>query len=238
MSAASIREARPIPEPGHLFSPSFIDLELIQLRSEFERRGWPTESYCKYMRWSGLNKVDREISAHGAMPIITDVIWHPHMGRDCFTFAPQGPLVAGDAAVVFEVIGEDGETVVDMCAWSVEDPWRFATALRRADIAGEYWITAGARENDVLRVHRTPLAWMKSGCDGVVILERDFDAQKFTQWWGKIAGEDERHARELAQVLCRPPVAPEDILYGTEQEPIRRVTGEALALQFANMEGV
>ena len=212
-----------------------IDLELIHLRAEFLRRGTPSRAFCQYVKWQGLEQSMEAIAAHGAMPIITDVVWHPHMGRDAFSFAPEGPLGAGEPAVVFEVMGEDGETVIDLCAWSIEDPFRFATALERADIAGECWLTAGCHPDDVLRVHRTPLAWMKSGCDGVVILRRDYDASKFGQWWGRIAGEDQRHADELARVLCRPPVQPEMICFALERQAVRRVPLELQGIELQAM---
>lgn len=213
------------------------EIELFQLRAEFLRRSTnqaPCKAFAQYVALVGLQPALKAIADHGAMPIVTDVQWHQD-GFHTFTFAHEGVLEMGDPALVFEVMGEDGETVIDLCAWSIEHPQRFGTALGAADMLGEYWLTGGSAPEDVLRVHRTPLAWMKAGCDGVVILRRDYRAEPFSCWWGRIAGEDEDHARELAKVLCRPPVDPEMICFTPERPSIRHMPPERAGLLLHEM---
>lgn len=206
-------------------------LELIYLRAEFLRRSTtPDKAFCQYVKLEGLGPSLKAVSAHRAMPIVADVEWQQQDdGRRTFSFAQEGPFPIGDPAIVFDVIGEDGETVVDLCAWDIENPWRFGTALGAADFLGEYQLSAGCGPEDVLRVHRTPLAWMKAGCEGVVILRPDYSPEPFSWWWGRIAGEDEDHANELAKVLCRPPVSPEMICYATDLPNIRHMPVERAA---------
>ena len=81
-------------------------------------------------------------------------------------FEPEGP----DARLLV-LVREQG-IPVDIVALATHDPDQWA--LRRGDgwcLGYDAWLaceTGGAFE---LRVHATPLAWLRSGCEGVAILE-------------------------------------------------------------------
>jgi hypothetical protein len=62
-----------------------------------------------------------------------------------------------------------------------------------------------------LLIHRTPLAWLKAGCLGAVILNRLTAPIWLGAAMGPIAGENLEHARELARLL-HPHVSPRRII--------------------------
>jgi hypothetical protein len=123
----------------------------------------------------------------------------------------------GEASACFEVIGDDGETTVDLCAMSVADPARFGVAVGAATLLGECNVTnpgswAFGRH---LKVHRTPLTWLKAGGDGVAILDHMFAPVLLGQALGPIEAEDSAHALDLRNMLCRAPVNPKNIIFKT-----------------------
>lgn len=131
----------------------------------------------------------------------------------------------GEHSLVFEVLGEDGETVVDLCAFSLAEPRRFGTGVGRATILGEpnvhnptSWAWGKA-----LPIHRTPLAWLKARCRGGVILDHRYAPVVFRKALGRLLAEDEQHAHELRLMLSTPAVPEEMIVYpGTMRSSKRR----------------
>ena len=123
----------------------------------------------------------------------------------------------GDLCAVFEVIGDDAATTVDLCAMSIADPSRFGVAIGHAALLGEFNITnpaSWAFEN-YLKIHRTPLSWLKGGGAGVVILDHLFAPALLGQALGPIEAEDGAHALALREMICRPPVNPRSIIFRT-----------------------
>lgn len=111
-------------------------------------------------------------------------------------------LAAGEQAIVIECLAEDLETTIDLVAWPTMQPEKFATAWG-SDALGidqidnpATWALRG-----LLRVHRTPLAWLRANCEGCVPLSY----RNAPAWLGKalgtIAAEDEAHARLIYQAL-------------------------------------
>lgn len=110
----------------------------------------------------------------------------------------------GTPAAVIEVIGDDAETVVDLCAWLVDQPQQFATALGHADGLGVWQVQNPATYfgGRPLLVHKTPLAWLQANCRGVVILNERSAPRWLAAAPGPIAGQDVAHARSIARMLA------------------------------------
>ncbi|MFG1284849.1 hypothetical protein [Xanthobacter autotrophicus] len=113
---------------------------------------------------------------------------------------------AGGPATFFEVFEvEDGDlVVVDLVAFDVTDPAVFATYEGRGTLLGADQIEnptsyLGGRP---LQVHPHPLAWLKAGCRGVVVLDERRAGARLAAALGNLAGEDEEHARQLARMTA------------------------------------
>jgi hypothetical protein len=104
--------------------------------------------------------------------------------------------------VVIEVLGEDDETVIDLCAWPLNRPSTFGTVLG-CDALGMARVVNPATWafGEVLKIHKTPLDWIKAGCSGCCILNHRHAACWLREALGPIAVEDIEHARQLDAVL-------------------------------------
>ena len=120
----------------------------------------------------------------------------------------------GMPGVVIEALGDDAESIEDLVAWPLDRPDKFATALGRARGLGvdQARNPASIFGGKPLRVWRTPLAWLKAGCQGVVILNQSAAVLWLGDALGTIAGEDIEHAREIGRLL-HPYVNPRRVLY-------------------------
>lgn len=115
-------------------------------------------------------------------------------------------LEPGDAggvmSAVIECFDTDRVTTIDLCAWPLNRPEKFATFFGRADGLGihaprdGFYFSGGA-----LRVYRTPEAWLRSQCYGAVILNDTNTPRWLAAAKGKIAAEDIEHGREIARTL-------------------------------------
>lgn len=115
-----------------------------------------------------------------------------------FDFFPDGV-----PAAVIEVLAEDGATVVDLVAWPLDAPDRFATACGEADILGiaNMRNPATYAGGKPLAIHRTPLAWLKAGCSGCVVLNAAWGGVWLSRATGPLLAEDLAHGRELRRVM-------------------------------------
>ena len=52
--------------------------------------------------------------------------------------------------------------------------------------------------NMPLKVHRTPLDWLKARCDGCVVVVPSLGRWVLNEVPGRVAGQDIQHAQELA----------------------------------------
>jgi hypothetical protein len=118
-----------------------------------------------------------------------------------------------EAAIVFEVLGDNDESTIDLCAFSLERSNVFGTAIGAATVLG------GARVANPatwfagpLPIFRTPLNWLKAGGQGAVILNHRQAPVVLGQALGPILAEDVQHARDLKMMLCSPLVDPANIL--------------------------
>lgn len=142
---------------------------------------------------------------------------HPVIEAECGTvvcaslhyFAPRtfdfgaSDNARGIKSAVVEVFDTDRETVIDLCAWPLDRPDKFATAIRRADGLGVWRVTNPATYHvgQALRVHRTPDAWLRAGCDGVVILNPLSAPRWLAESPGQLIAEDIEHGREIGRML-------------------------------------
>jgi len=140
--------------------------------------------------------------------IVTRIAWQSG-GRWRFAGGDDGVL-----AVVIVVSDEVCGSVeaVDLLAWLLLDPSCFGPMfgacsglnLNAIDHAGTYlWDTP-------LRVFKTPLAWAKSGGDGVVVFYDHDLAAVLCRAHGRIQAEDREHALHIARHACASPLLTAD----------------------------
>lgn len=204
--AAFDEQSYSTPESASIGSARWTVLE--ELRAEFcDLAGW-SPAWADYVHGHALDLA--MVEAHAGAIGVCRVRFLP--GRR-FDFAPDGRLAA-----VIEAFGADDDRVLDLVAWPVERPDKFATALGRAVGLGHARVESPATYHGgrPLRVFRTPLGWLQAGCQGAVILDPDAAPGWLPDALGPIAGEDIDHAREIARLL-RPYVQPRRIV-----APIRR----------------
>jgi len=130
-------------------------------------------------------------------------------GAGFFDFDSQG-----EPCLVFEVLDEDNARTVDLAAFALADPTRFGTADGAIGLLGLTNVTNPATWSlgALLKVHRTPLGWLKDGCRGVVITDHQKAPAVLARALGPIAAEDMAHGSDLTQLLCTPPVDPRNIV--------------------------
>lgn len=116
----------------------------------------------------------------------------------------------GEWACVFEVIEERQVppydqtelVVIDLVAFSIDNPAKFGTALGRAVGLG-----IGNAANPAscyktpLRVWKTPLRWLQEECAGCIVLEAWSAPQWLAECPGLISGETLEHSRQIARML-------------------------------------
>ena len=158
---------------------------ILSARVVFLAAARPSLTYVRQHKidWTAAEKATGGVFLAG---IVTDRAW--------FDFAPDG----FDAAVC-EVRDTDGETVVDLLAWSVDDPHRWWTAVGAGVVLGEAW---AANPNtglcgEPLRIFRTPLGWLQGDCAGIVLLDPARAGRWLLDAARTVAAEDRSHAAEV-----------------------------------------
>ncbi|MGE3872317.1 MAG: hypothetical protein AB7F74_05100 [Parvibaculaceae bacterium] len=124
-------------------------------------------------------------------------------GRGHFRLADKGLK-----SVVIEARGADAATIVDLIAWPLDDPGRFAT-VAGFDVLGADQIInpASYASGSALKAFRSPWAWVQAGCRGCVPLHHQHAGCWLWKALGPIMAEDAEHRREL-QNLLNPPAVP------------------------------
>jgi hypothetical protein len=105
---------------------------------------------------------------------------------------------------VYALIGN----IVDLLAWDARVPQRWAFRVGAATWLG--CIPPQHCDPDPVRIWRSPLNWLRAGCNGLVIVARErAEAYRLLAGCsGGIIAEDGEHAAELRQALERPWPAP------------------------------
>lgn len=176
-----------------------ITLEAAEWRVDLLERSDPNEDWFAYVRSAGLDV--RSIYAHAGLLAVTHIRVLAGGRFDWATTDDEG----AELGAVIEVIEiEGGEAVtVDLVAWSTTEPSRFGTAMGRASLLGGANVAnpatyfAGKR----LHVHRTPLAWARAECAGVVMLDRVRGLPRLAEAAGELMAEDVAHGRQLMRGL-------------------------------------
>jgi hypothetical protein len=120
-------------------------------------------------------------------------------GRFDFAGADEEPL----DAFVMEVFGADAETVVDLVGWRVEAPEKPLAMFGRAGLVGVSAALNPATYSmgGFLRLHRTPLIWLKAGCDGAAVVDEGLAGQQLLQAPGRIGAASWEHGRAVTALM-------------------------------------
>lgn len=137
-------------------------------------------------------------------------------------FSPRGIFsfsIDGEPALVAIANEEDAETAVDLVAWSASDSQRFATYFGDAGVLGAEQVINPASYfgGGFLSCHKTPLAWLKAGCRGCVILRPSKARALILRRLGPLLAVDRQHGDSLVRKLA-PVVAASDVFVPVEQE--------------------
>ncbi|MEM9733025.1 MAG: hypothetical protein AAF903_06005 [Pseudomonadota bacterium] len=154
-------------------------------------------AFLRYTRAHGLDVgAIGTVAGHCSVTAIVE----PSQGR--FEFAGADDQQAFPAFVC-EAYGPDGESAVDLVAWPIGNPTRLLTALGQCAMLGAWnvWNPATYYFNEPLNVHRAPLDWMKSGCQGAAIVCPHLAARELIDAPGRIAAQDHQHGRELTALI-------------------------------------
>lgn len=175
---------------------SRTDLPLLAARAELLCRAEPTIDWLDYVRNNAIDLPT--VCRFAGLIAVTHCVFFDH-GR--FDFADPAEREA-EAAAVIEALGDDGETVIDLVAWAVEQPGRFArlfgdVAVLGADRVGN---PASYFAGQHLQIYKTPLRWLQAGCAGAVVIDPHGARIVLRRAVGPIAGEDIQHARALQKL--------------------------------------
>jgi hypothetical protein len=169
---------------------------LCAARLEFHDRVEATlgsDAYLRYVRENHLptHTLAPHVGAFGVIRIVQ------YINRR-FDFADDG-----DLGFVMEAYGADGETIVDLIAWRLSHSDLPMTLFGRCGLLGLWQAMAPGTYfmGGTLRLHRTPLLWMQSGCDGAAIVDEHVAGRQLMEVPGRIAAEDRVHAREISRLL-------------------------------------
>lgn len=169
---------------------------ILAARAEFYHRTdrqIGNDAFLAYVREHQL-----DVQQVGWYAGVTAVLPIEELSGDRFEFADQGK-----GAFVCEALSADGETVCDLVAWHLHTPMRPITMFGRCGLLGLWQANApgtyfmGGR----LRLHRSPLCWLQSGCDGAAIVDRHLAGRQLLEVPGQIETEDASHGREIAALL-------------------------------------
>lgn len=175
-------------------------------QQEFEHAPCGSALYLAYLRiaeaeprlptWLASYGVDFEHCNLVAGPITAPDI-HTHGRR--FTIVPPGE---GDSALVLPVFDTEGQPA-DLVAFQPRHPGLWWLALGEgAALGAAAVVNPASYVHGPLAVHVDPLAWLKSRCEGVVMLDAARGRAVLRRAIGAIAAQDLMHAKRLAQALA------------------------------------
>jgi hypothetical protein len=186
--------------PANRTSEARIDLPLLSARAELNRRGDPHIDWLDYVRNNAIDIAT--VCRFAGLIAVTHCVFY---GRR-FDFADPGEREAEPAAVI-EALGDDGETVVDLVAWPLEAPDRFASLFGDVLLLGADRVGNPATyfAGQHLQLFKTPLSWLQADCAGAVIINPHGARFVLRRAVGPIAGEDIDHARAIQKLTHLPP---------------------------------
>ena len=171
---------------------------LLHAQRESLRVGGWTPELRDYLKRHRLNLA--EVTAHaGFLNVVLVQFWTGNDGDQSFTFNPDGEPTAVIEALLFDWNREP--YTADLVAWPLRAPDQFTTAMGLndgADVLGP--VNMVQRGGAPLKVYRTPLAWLKAGCDGCCPLKPG-SRHWLRRAGGPFAVEDVDHGLELRKLL-------------------------------------
>jgi hypothetical protein len=198
-------------------------IENLAAAIEFNFRSEPQLELAQWLESKG---VDLSYILNVAGPIVEhDILVFP---RALFDFAEAG---RDDAvrAVVHVAFAYDGETSVDLVAWTRDRPYRIFRCLGAASAIGVDQLVNPASyfAGRPLIVHTSALAWLVAGCKGVVPL--DYLAIRNDLTWRlpevrdlRLAAESLAHGRALRDALAPLPARVRILVKKRRERHIRR----------------
>lgn len=173
-----------------------IELPLLAARAELCRRGEPHIDWLDYVRNSAIDIPT--VARFGGLIAVTHCIFFDH-GQ--FDFADPAEREA-EAAAVIEALGDDGATVIDLVAWAIGEPGRFASLFGDVSVLGADRVgnPASYFGGQHLQIYKSPLRWLQAGCNGAVVIDPHGARIVLRRAGGPIAGEDIQHARALQKL--------------------------------------
>ena len=177
------------------------DLALMAARAELVARGDPHEWWLDYIRSERLDVPT--VARFAGMIAVTACVFYDH-GR--FDFVLPKDREAEPAAVI-EALGADAATPIDLIAWPLHAPDRFASLFGDALLLGIDRVGNAATyfAGQPLQLFKTPLAWLQARCRGAVIIEPYGGSEVLQRALGRVAGEDIAHARTIQKLTRLPP---------------------------------
>jgi hypothetical protein len=106
----------------------------------------------------------------------------------------------GRDAVAIGLRGTDCE-LVDLLAWFPDAPARWWTRFGLAVFAGEEAVERAALFGKTLRLHETPLDWLRADCAGAVVLDPQADIRLDIENVAAIECASVAHGRAIARQL-------------------------------------
>jgi hypothetical protein len=157
-------------------------------------------------RWLRAQGVDVGRALNVAGPIIEHDV--AIFDKDAFDFAAPGDPHAV-RAVVHVVHSDDAVAPVDLAAWTRAHPDRVLLCLGAGVALGVDQIQNPASyfAGKPLQIHRTPLAWLRASCAGIVVLSADGVLDRLDRLPPRsepyrLLAEDLDHGVELRRLLA------------------------------------
>jgi hypothetical protein len=160
-----------------------------EVRAALSREGVDLDSICR-RRVQQIALTDPPRQAH--------VVYLP---ENCFEFAAYEPGAPNTLALVVVARDHIGDPI-DLAAWSGGER-RPALWCARASMLGAENLFR-PRMSDGLVVHPTPLRWLRSGCNGVVILD-EAKAAPLLREAEPLQADSVAHGQYLRRILRVPP---------------------------------
>ena len=154
-----------------------------------------------YMAAHGID-INR-VARHCGCPTVLPIMLLPNRRFDM----PDGHGAESTEGCVIEARAEDGETVIDLVAWPISNPRNVRSLIGAVSILGlrQAFNASTYVFGYPLVVHRTPLDWLKAGCQGAAVVIPDLAVWTFIEIasiGGRIGASDPAHARELKAHLA------------------------------------
>ena len=166
--------------------------DFLLVRCDLIEASQPSVEYC---RRTGIDFSSTAAACGGVY-----LVQARQMGR---FFRPDD---SGELMAWVDVLAEDAETPIDTIAWALDAP---ETVLVLTGAAPAIGLNAAVNPasyalDRVLRLHRLPLDWLRSGCDGACIIDRAAGGRWLLDLPpGRWAAEDTAHASELLASMQR-----------------------------------